>query len=133
MIKIFFITFSFIGLAHLAVSQKVRLPYDESLPQASYAAARLEKSLLERGYLLRKDGADYMVSLALVSGRLSGEAYSIQTDGNRITITGGNERGIIYGSLSLVEDLRKGIPLQKIQAGSESAHLPFRALKFNHP
>ena len=123
----------FIGLAHLAFSQGVSLLYDTSLPQAVYAANRLERSLLDRGYLLKEEQVHYMISLAVDARNLGSEEYSILPDGNKITVTGGDESGLIYGSLSMVEDLRNGIPLQKIKARSESPNLPFRALKFNLP
>ncbi|MBA2761070.1 MAG: hypothetical protein H0U39_03750, partial [Segetibacter sp.] len=133
MIKILFITVSFIGLAHLAVSQKVNLLYNKSLPQAVYAAERLEKSLLEQGYSLKEEQADYMISLAVDAQNLGSETYSILPEEREITITGGDASGVIYGSLSMVEDLRNGMPLQNIKARSESPNLPFRALKFNLP
>ena len=123
----------FIGLAHLAFSQGVSLVYDNSLPQAKYAAERLEKSLLEQGYLLKEEQADFIISLAVDAGNLGSEAYAILLDGKEITVTGGDESGLIYGSLSLVEDLQNGIPLQNIKARSESPNLPFRAIKFNLP
>jgi len=123
----------FIGLAHLAFSQKVVLLYNKTLPQAIYAARMIEKSLLERGYLLKEAQADYEISLSVDAGKLKSEAYSILQKGKKITINGGDERGLIYGSLSLAEDLKNGILLQKIKARSESPHLPFRAIKFNLP
>lgn len=123
----------FIGLAHLTFSQSVSLLYDHALPQTKYAAQMVEKSLLERGYSLKETPSDYVISLAVNAGKLGSEAYAIVPEGKKITITGGDERGLIYGSLSLAEDLKNGIPLQKIKARSESPNLPFRAIKFNLP
>ncbi|MBA2761069.1 MAG: hypothetical protein H0U39_03745 [Segetibacter sp.] len=123
----------FIGVAHVTFSQKVRLLYDKTLSQAIYAAKMLEKTLLERGYLLKEAQASYEISLLVNAGKLKREAYSILQKGEKITINGGDERGLIYGSLSLAEDLKNGIPLQKIKSRSESPHLPFRAIKFNLP
>lgn len=40
---------------------------------------------------------------------------------------------MIYGSLSLEEDVRNGIPLQQIKSVSEKPKLPFRAIKFDLP
>jgi hypothetical protein len=131
--KILILFALFIGIVHLAVSQKVNLQYDSSLPQAVYAAKKLGESLLEKGYLLKEEQADYIISLAVDARNLDSEAYSILPEGKKITVTGGDERGIIYGSLSLAEDLYNGIPLQNIKTQSESANLPFRAIKFNLP
>ncbi len=123
----------FIGLAHLTFSQRVSVQYNKSLPQAAYAARMLEKSLLERGYLLKETQSDYVISLSVNADKLESEAYSILPEGKKITVNGGDERGLIYGSLSLAEDLRNGIPLKAIKARSEQATLPFRAIKFNLP
>lgn len=123
----------FIGSVHLALSQKVELLYDKSLPQAVYAAEKLEKSLLDKGYSLIEAQADYVISLSVNAGELGAEAYSILPQGNSIAVTGGDKNGLIYGTLLLAEDLRNGVPLQKIKAISERPKMPFRALKFNLP
>lgn len=131
--KILFFIVCFIGCFHLVFSQSVNILYSNDLPQTVYAAEMLEKSLLERGYLLKEEQADYMISLAVDVQNLGSEAYSIILEGENITVTGGDERGLIYGSLSIVEDLRNGIALNKTKARSESPNLPFRAIKFNLP
>jgi hypothetical protein len=40
---------------------------------------------------------------------------------------------LIYGALSVVEQLRNGVCLKDIKAHGEAAALPFRAIKFNLP
>lgn len=122
-----------IGLTQLAVSQNVHLQYDKSLLQAAYAGRQLEQALLKHGYLLKEKQSDYTINLAINAGNLGSEAYSVICDGKTVTVTGGDERGLIYGSLSLVEDLSNGLPLKKIKARTESTKLPFRAIKFNLP
>jgi hypothetical protein len=124
---------SFIGLAPAAVSQQVHILFDKHSPQAVYAAQRLEITLLHQGYSVKETPVDYVISLAVDSGRLASEAYAIQPAGKKILVTGGDAGGLIYGSLSLAESLSNGIPLQKIKASSESPDLPFRAIKFNLP
>lgn len=61
------------------------------------------------------------------------EAFSIIKDGNKISITGGDGRGVIYGAQSLAEDIRNGIPLNNIKDKSEFAKLPFRTIKYDLP
>lgn len=131
--RIFFIfIYSFMCLP-VVFSQSVRLEYDNTIPQVNFAAEKLGKSLKEKGYILSEKKSEYLILLEIVSDELSDEAYSIIVNGKIIIVKGGNERGIIYGSLSLAEDLRNGIPLQEIKARSESPNLPFRAIKFNLP
>jgi hypothetical protein len=131
--KRLFIGICLIGLAHSAVCQNVKLLYDNSLPQASYAADMLEKSLLQGGYTVKEGQADYTIAIAIDASKLGSEAYSIVRERTDITINGGDKKGLIYGSLSVAEDLRNGIALEGIKTRRESPNLAFRAIKFNLP
>ena len=128
----FFIIF-LLALASAALAQSVSLQYDQAVPQAAYAAGLLEKALSETGHKVHEGTTDLVINLAMDTAKLGDEAYSIQPQGKQITIRGGDERGLIYGSFSLVEDLRNGIPPQKVKAQSAGPHLSFRAIKFNLP
>jgi N-acetyl-beta-hexosaminidase len=110
---------SFLILSHFALSQSVNLTYDKSLPQAVYAAETLEKNLTDHGYSVKKEKAEYLISLKTNKNNLGNEAYTIQPQGKQIIITGGDGRGLIYGTLSLVEDVHNGTPLQQIKPKSE--------------
>src|SRR5438067_991936 len=68
-----------------------------------------------------------------INPRLSKEAFSIIPLLNNINITGGDERGLIYGCYSLANDIRNGIPLKNCKAKNEKPFLPFRAIKFDLP
>jgi hypothetical protein len=124
---------SFFILTTPAVAQSVRLSYDKSLPQAVYAAGMLEKSLLKKGYILKPDGATYTISLVVKNQDLVSETYTIQPEGENITITGGDERGLIYGCLSLAEEVRNGTRLQQIKPKREQSKFSIRAIKFDLP
>lgn len=121
---LFFILCPLIGL-----SQKI--VYDHASPQAAYAAGRLQKALATTT-------AAYTIQLSIDSS-LQAESYTIQsvsaTGGaaSTLTITGGDARGLIYGSLSLAESIGNGVQLQQIAPSSEHPHLPFRAIKFDLP
>lgn len=121
------------GSVQIAFSQSVNLLYSKGLPQAVYAAGKLQESLLSQGYSMKEAKADYTVSLAIDSVNLESEAYSITAKEKEITITGGDESGVIYGSLALAENLRNGTPLQKVKASTEKPNYPFRAIKFDLP
>jgi hypothetical protein len=122
------------GLAPGVFAQKVQVQFDSASPQTRYAASILEKSLKEKGYSPQEaPQAEYVVRLALNEGNLKSEAYAITRNGKQISVHGGDARGLIYGSLSLAEDLRNGIPLPKVIGRSEEPNLPFRAIKFNLP
>ena len=123
----------FIIYCHFSVGQTVGLVYDKSVPQAKYAANRLGKNLLERGFVIQDTKIDFVITLAIDPKSLKAETYSIQLLANKITILGGDARGLIYGSQSLADDLSNGISLQKIKPRTESPYLTFRAIKFNLP
>jgi len=116
-----------------ASAKTVRIYNDTSSVQANYAAGMLRKILLKEGYSIQNTQADYNISILITPGRLSKEAYKILPEGNEIIITGGDRRGIIYGTLELADELRNGIRLKNIKAKSESTNLHFRAIKFDLP
>ncbi len=116
-------------------SQQIYLLYDKSVPQALYASEKLKGALSEQGYSIIQERTryDYLINLDVHSLYLDSEAYSIIPGGKIITVYGGDERGMIYGALSLAEDIRNGIPLKEIEYRSESTRLPFRGIKHNLP
>jgi hypothetical protein len=130
-LEIYFVLF--VWLANLVSAQSVSLHYDTTTSQVNYAAKVLKKFLMKQGYSMQKAPADYSISLVMNPEKLKAEAYTVQPKNKSIIITGGDGSGIIYGSLSLVEDLRNGISLQNIKATSEAPRLPFRAIKFDLP
>ena len=115
-------------------AQKVSLLYDDSAP-AKYAARKLGDALEESGYKLRSEraGYDYLISIGLHPTRLSAEAFSIIPEGKVITVYGGDNRGMIYGSLALAEALRNGTKLEDIQPSEGKPNLEFRGIKYNLP
>ncbi|MDT0690865.1 hypothetical protein RM549_13790 [Salegentibacter sp. F188] len=124
-----------IGSIYSGSSQNVYLLYDNAVPQAEYAAEMLKKALVEQEYsvLEERTGYDYLISIGVNAVNLGSEAYAIIPEGKIITIYGGDNRGMIYGSLSVAESLRNGTSLQNIEKSSESPHNALRAIKHNTP
>ncbi len=116
-----------------ALAQNIKIAAAPGSPQTKYAAGMLNKALLKKGASVGKGTADVVVKLVIDSINMEKEAFSIVNDGTTISITGGDGAGLIYGSLSIAEDLRNGIKLQSIKASSEKPHVPFRAIKFDLP
>ena len=112
--------------------QTVVISYTITSSKQAYAARILEQTFSKHGYAYKRSGAEYTINF-LVDKKLGSEAFSIKPSANRITITGGDESGILYGSLSVAEDLRNGISLQNIKAKAEAPKLPFRAIKYDMP
>ncbi|MBN1398151.1 MAG: hypothetical protein JXA06_09005 [Bacteroidetes bacterium] len=128
-----FIILLLIGLVFPANSQTVQIQYNVSVPQAKYAAGVLQKSLEKKGYTIKEKQADYVIDIIVNTDDLTAESYTILPENKKIIIKGGDGRGVIYGCLSLAEDLRNGIILQNIRPRTEAPRLSFRTIKFDLP
>lgn len=144
-------------LAIGAVQAKDVTILTDDTPQASYAARKLAEALTEKdhditlrsaGYEYRINQSnkssrpkkvtthrdyDYLISLAVHSGRLGSEAFAIIPEGKVITVYGGDNRGMIYGTLALAEKVRNGTALEKIAAEEGRPDQAFRGMKYNLP
>lgn len=102
-------------------------------PQASYAAGKLEESLNAAGYNVVTDESSdvYRIEINIDSTSLQSEAYNLKPGGRTLRITGGDKRGMIYGCLSVAEDIKNGILLSEIKSRSEKPHYLLRAIKHN--
>jgi len=115
-------------------SQSVNITYPNTSIQATYAAGMLQKALENKGYSLTAGSkSDFEINLTVNSNSLTSEAFSVVTGKKKITITGGDNRGLIYGSLSVAEDIRNGTRLENIKPRSEKPHYSLRAVKFDLP
>ena len=131
--KAWFLISVLFGGFSVAFSQQVKIVYEKASQQAKYAAERLEKTLTTKGYLLTESKPTIVITLSTNVKQLEEEAYTIQANGKTITITGGDNRGMIYGSLSLAEEVRNGQRLESIKSRSEKPNYSFRAIKFDLP
>ncbi len=115
-------------------SGSVEISHDASSKQQSYAARRLSEALAGSGYTVVETGGDVRIELAVdAAGGLVAEAFRIEPGTETISITGGDARGLIYGALSLAEDVRNGVTLRKAVARNEAPKLMLRAVKFDLP
>jgi hypothetical protein len=121
--------------ATAADAQRVTIVHDADDPQASYAARRLGEALSGAGYTVRpeRSGYDHLVSLALHPERLEAEAFAIIPEGRVVTVYGGDDRGLIYGTLALAEAVRNGTRLDAVRPTEERPRLEFRGIKYNLP
>ena len=102
-----------LGCFSVAHSQPVKIVYENLSPQATYAANMLGKALRLKGYTLNNANAAIVIVLSKDAKKQKEEAYNIHADGKQLTVTGGDERGLLYGSLSLAEELRNGTRLEQ--------------------
>ena len=117
----------------IAFAQKVPINFSKTDLQQVYAAGVLNKAIKSKGYFLGNSHSGYAITLQIDSTQAGAEAYHITHTGKQINIIGGNGTGVIYGCLSVAENLRNGVPLQKIKSSGENPKYPFRAIKFDLP
>ncbi len=95
-----------------------------------YAAERLEQAFAAEALY-----PDCRVSFTM-DAALGAEAFAnvVKRRGNalEVVINGGDERGLLYGCLTLLEQLRTG-GTRAVVSVEERARFPFRAIKFNLP
>ena len=91
-------------------------------------------------YGLKKLAEATGVSVAQLPVSVDGKVTNLGPDdftlghtGGRLVVSGGNERGAMYGLLDVAEQVRQGTPLDRIQPKTERARLEFRTIKFNLP
>ncbi|WP_194974275.1 beta-N-acetylhexosaminidase family protein [Aquiflexum lacus] len=116
-----------------ALSQSVYILLDQSSIEANYAVEKLKPELVSQKYELisQPKNYDYLINLGIASSQIGPESFEIKTEGNKISVLGGDARGLIYGTLSLAESLRNGASLGEIGFKSEKPHFPLRAIKHN--
>lgn len=120
-------------LSDACFTQAVSLRFDASSPQQSYGAAVLKAALLRGGYAIKQSGAVTEIELRIRNKQLESEAYAVTRQQNKIIVTGGDERGLIYGCFSVAEDVQNGTSLSQLKAKAEKPSVALRAIKFDLP
>jgi len=130
---IFILASLFCGCISFAFSQSVNIVYDKKSPQENYAVERLRKILISKGYVEGNTKKDIVITLFTNAKQLADESFAIHADDKKISITARDQRGMIYGCLSLAEELQNGNKLENIKSRSEKPHYSFRTIKFDLP
>ena len=114
---------------------KVSLEYEQGNICAEYAAAKLSETLKRNGFETSPDydSNNYLIRLQIDKNSLGKEAFSIKAENKSVTISGGDDRGLIYGALALSENIKNGVSLSGIKEIQESPALEFRGIKYNVP
>jgi hypothetical protein len=125
--------FIFTLLAGNSFSQAVLIRFNQASPQQQYAAGVLYNALSKKIGANKTTVISFYIDLAIDPASLSPESFAIVPSGKTIKITGGDERGLIYGALSLAKDIRNGLLLKDCKPKKEKPFLPFRAIKYDLP
>ena len=101
-------------------------------PTAEYAKRRVLTALAAPNIREPARKGRVVLELRLDPG-LGAEAFTIRTPGNRVVITGGDDRGLVYGALEARDQLANGVAIDALQATAHTPKLALRAIKFNTP
>ena len=104
------------------------LQYDVHSSRQRYATSKLAE-LFQHD----KSAASFTIRLVVDTTAYAFESFTITQKNKIITVTGGSERALIYGCLSIAEDVRNGVALKDCKQKNEKAFLPFRAIKYDLP
>lgn len=109
-------------------------------PMLRFALGKLEAALKQQAHTLKRtdeapgQSADLVVTVDPTRiAEIGAEGFSRASAGKGLRITAGDERGAMYGVLDVAEQIRMGIPWDKIEEHMVKPRLGFRAIKYNLP
>ena len=111
------------AVAGAKASGTVQLSTSVQSPLVRFARDKLEQAL--RMAQNASGNPIEQIQLALQPGKP--ESYSIRPSGTEITVTGGDARGLMYGTLRLAEGIQLGDLLQSIRSESRSPKIGITA------
>ncbi len=110
-------------------------------PMLRFALGKLEAALQGQADTLKRttnqapdQSAEIVVTVdPTMMTDIGAEGFRRVSSRHGLKITGGGERGAMYGVLDVAEQIRLGTPLKKIKERTVKPQLEFRAIKFNLP
>ena len=123
----FALTATLVGLAVSGGAAAVSVSFDTNSAPLRFAAAEIQAAASAVRTI-----QPLSVSLRMEAGTRSPQSYRIQRDGEKITVTGGDAVGAMYGGLDVTEAIRTGA-LDSLKDSLHTPHIAQRGLKFNIP
>lgn len=123
----------------------VYIGYDQHSEIISHGASRLSAQLQSAGYKVKEYDADKTfkgpagghmlihIQDDPSGSDLSPEGFSLSPEGGRIEITGGSDRGCLYGIMDLLDQIGPTCDLNRVAETRLEPEMSFRAIKFNLP
>lgn len=102
-------------------------------PQAQFAAGDIETALAKVSTGVVNENAEWIIRFAEIDPSLGEQSYRIEVLGKVIEITGGDERGLMYGGLDLSEQIIIAGGVQGIKSSSVTPYIKERGFKYHTP
>lgn len=121
--------------APTARAQSISIQYDSTSAQANYAAGQLRATLARKHYTLATAGGqgDFRIVLTVRPRSVRPEGFVVTPTKGLLTIVGGDNRGLIYGSLAVADQIEDGKAIASVPRIADRAKTTFRAIKFDLP
>ena len=74
-------------------------------PQTQFASDEIATALTKKGIGIADSGSEWTIRFAVIDESLGEQSYRIEVFGKIIEITGGDERGLMYGGLEVAEQI----------------------------
>ncbi len=98
------------GTAPVDLAEEVTLSFDASIPQLSWGAGRLDRTIESLGssltHLAAGEAADIRVMIDSLLSSVGEEGFQITTEGGAVTVLAKDAVGAMYGMLDLAEQLQ---------------------------
>lgn len=136
----FALLFAVFACASILQAMEVTVSTSDS-PMLRFALGKLEAAFQQQSVTLNRvddqardkvAGIVVMVDPTLLT-EIGAEGFRRVVSLQGMSITGGDERGAMYGVLDVAEQIGVGTPWNKIQERTVKAQFEFRAIKFNLP
>lgn len=101
--------------------------------QTSFAVDELKMAFSKSFISYDEENPVWVIELAGLDSSLGEQAYSINVTGNKITIIGGDSRGLMYGSLEVAEHIRMYRDIAKVVPSEGRPFTLNRGIKFDIP
>ncbi len=105
----------------------VNVSYDTQSGPLQFAADEIQAAAAAA-----KNSYPLSVSLRVEPSSLTSQSYRIQCDNGKVTVTGGDAAGTMYGGLDVAEAIRTGA-VDQLKPGEHRPHISQRGIKFNIP
>ncbi|MBQ3730033.1 MAG: hypothetical protein II903_11090 [Spirochaetales bacterium] len=102
-------------------------------PQAQFAAGDIATALEKVSAGVVNENAEWVIRFAEIDPSLGEQSYRIEVLGKVIEITGGDERGLMYGGLDLSEQIIIAGGVQGIKSSSVTPYIKERGFKYHTP
>ncbi len=105
----------------------------EETDTAAFAKSEIETALTENDMTVSDADAEWTITLAGVDDTLPAEGYRIEVADQTITVTGGDDNGLMYGGLEVAEQIALADSVKGVENTEDAPDIPKRGIRFNLP